>query len=290
MSKVALQAVLCYNRAINIVVPQRCWKHPVAWIRLDWRHIMDTLPPHAFESNPPFVTIPLTRGLVAIVDPEDADLLSYKWYSTSKYYAARNIKNQRVLMHRIVLERKLQRSIQEGMMADHVNGNRQDNRRTNLREVTLTQNARNSGVQKNNTTQYIGVSYNKRQKRYLARIGSDGKLLGGFDNALDASFCYDRAALELWGEYARLNHPIEEVLAWQSPSHQLHSTNTSGYRGVTRVKRDGRWQASYRHGHKLLYLGTFNTPDEAARAYDRTVLELRGEKAILNFPREDYEL
>ena len=59
--------------------------------------------------------------------------------------------------------------------------------------------------------------------------------------------------------------------------------------GVTHVKRGSKWQASYRHGDKLLYLGRYDTPEEAAMAYDRTVIELKGDKAILNFLREEYE-
>jgi hypothetical protein len=256
-------------------------------MHLDWRYIMDSLFPHAQNSNPQYVVIPLTKGKVAIVDPEDADLAQWKWYS-NKGYARRNVKNNPLFLHRVVLERKLQRSLQPGMMVDHINGQTLDNRRANLREVTRTQNARNSQLQKNNTTQYIGVSYNKRQGRYLARIGSDGKLLGIFETALDASFCYDKAALAQWGEYARLNHPVGEVLAWQEPPRPLHRLNTSGYRGVSQVK-GGKWQASYRHDGKLLYLGTYDTIEEAARAYDRACLALHKRKAHLNFPQQENE-
>lgn len=215
---------------------------------------MDALPPSAQRGNSHYIIIPLTQGKFAMVDFADDDLAFYQWCISSRY-AARREKNQTLFMHRIVLERKLQRPIREGMLGDHINGNELDNRRSNLREVTRTQNAWNSGTQKNNTTQYTGVSYDKRRDLYLARLGSNGSLLGVFETALDASFCYDKSALERWGEYARLNHPIEEILAWQAPPHRLNSTNASGYRGVTYVKRENKWQASYRHVSKLLYLG-----------------------------------
>lgn len=51
MSKVACEAVLCYTSTINNIVPERYCKYPQAWIHLDWRRIMDTLPPHAQEGN-----------------------------------------------------------------------------------------------------------------------------------------------------------------------------------------------------------------------------------------------
>ena len=247
---------------------------------------MDTLPPSASNSNSHYVIIPLTRDKFAMVDVADADLAMYKWCLNSRY-AARQVRHQPLFMHRVVLERKLRRPIQEGMLVDHINGDELDNRRSNLREVTRAQNAWNSGTQKNNTSQYTGVSY--RQGYYIARLGRSGKILGIFETALDASFCYDREALERWGEYARLNHPVEEVIAWKKPAQHLFSSNTSGYRGVTQVKGSGKWQASYRHGEKLLHLGTYDTAEDAAKAYDRAVIRIKGNRATTNFPLEDYD-
>lgn len=53
MSKVALQAVSWYNRSNKIVLPERYCKYPQAWIHLDWRRIVITLPPHASNNNTP---------------------------------------------------------------------------------------------------------------------------------------------------------------------------------------------------------------------------------------------
>lgn len=92
--------------------------------------------------------------------------------------------------------------------------------------------------------------------------------------------------MALHGEYAVLNHPLEEVLAWVPPKHYLPLSNTSGYRGVDKLK-DDQWQARIRNEGTLIYLGIFATGEEAAQAYDRAALNLRGEKAHLNFPVED---
>lgn len=59
----------------------------------------------------------------------------------------------------------------------------------------------------------------------------------------------------------------------------------SGYRGV-RLMENGRFGAIIRHEHVSMWLGVFDTIEEAARAYDRSAIELRGADTVLNFPRK----
>lgn len=67
--------------------------------------------------------------------------------------------------------------------------------------------------------------------------------------------------------------------------HRIPSNNTSGYKGVS-VARGNRWRAYVSCGGKQYSEGTFDTPEEAARAHDRKALQLHGEFAFLNFPEE----
>ena len=72
---------------------------------------------------------------------------------------------------------------------DHINGDKLDNRLANLREANNSVNQQNIPIQKNNTSGYTGVSWNKRLNKWIAQIYSNGKnhFLGSFNNPVDAN-------------------------------------------------------------------------------------------------------
>lgn len=90
---------------------------------------------------------------------------------------------------------------------DHINGDKSDNRIANLREATGSQNLRNRGKPKNNTSGFKGVSWNSGRRAWLATIHRKGsnKNLGYFATREAASDAYNRAALKYHGEFARLD-------------------------------------------------------------------------------------
>jgi hypothetical protein len=76
---------------------------------------------------------------------------------------------------------------------DHINGDRSDNRIANLREATDLQNGQNRHAPgKNNTSGYLGVSWSKRENKFIAqiRVNRKGRQLGFFDTAEEAHECY----------------------------------------------------------------------------------------------------
>lgn len=118
--------------------------------------------------------IPLTQGYQAFVDDEDyKELSKHRWYYHDGY--ADSTKGK---MHRIIMAAK------KGAEVDHVNRNKLDNRKSNLRIATRSQNNHNVGLRKDNTSGQKGVSYFKPRNSWVARIQIEGKrfYLGSFKN------------------------------------------------------------------------------------------------------------
>ncbi|MCK5643692.1 MAG: HNH endonuclease, partial [Gammaproteobacteria bacterium] len=90
---------------------------------------------------------------------------------------------------------------------DHANRNRLDNRKENLRQCTPSQNKWNIGKRGNNTSGYKGVCWKKDKQKWVACIRKDHKVtwLGHFKDKIKAAKAYDKAALELHGQFAVLN-------------------------------------------------------------------------------------
>ena len=160
----------------------------------------------------------LNNGMRVLVDEEDyEDLAKYRWCLDGRGYACRTEptglarpKKRPVKMHRQILGLKWG----DGVLVDHINGNRLDNRKQNLRPCNKAQNGRNRGPQKNNSVGLKGVSWHKRDQTYYARIKINGKTthLGSFPTAEEAHAAYCSAADQLHGQFANygihtLAHP-----------------------------------------------------------------------------------
>lgn len=88
---------------------------------------------------------------------------------------------------------------------DHINGIKDDNRWCNLREATSSQNAANTGVRKDNTSGFRGVSWDEKRKKWKTRINVDGKEihLGRYKFLIQAANAYVLASIKYYGEFAR---------------------------------------------------------------------------------------
>lgn len=105
-------------------------------------------------------------------------------------------------------------SAPDGMDIDHANGNGLDNRRSNLRFATRSQNSANSN-KKGSTSRFRGVCWDKRRGNWhvAMRCNYRSVNIGNFASEEAAARAYDAKALELFGEFARLNFPEDAALA-----------------------------------------------------------------------------
>ncbi len=111
----------------------------------------------------------------------------------------------------------------KGMVVDHKNRNGLDNTRDNLRIGTYNQNNCNRRP-RGKTSQYKGVSYDKRRNKWKATAWKDGRsfTIGRYDDEIEAARAADRKNYEFNGEFAYLNFPeeIHEILTTETQSPQ----------------------------------------------------------------------
>ncbi len=145
-------------------------------------------------------SIPLSRGLVAVVDDADFEELSrFKWsatsFRTSGPYAVRKDGSRMVLMHRELLCAGL---------VDHIDGNGLNNQRANLRPASVGENAHNQRMRSTNTSGVKGVSFDKARGKWIGFVGrKEGGFRRRFDTFEEAHAAVLNARSELHGEFRR---------------------------------------------------------------------------------------
>lgn len=144
---------------------------------------------------------------IAIIDAIDSDLTELKWNVNHDKYVLRWTPEATLLIHRIIMARVLDRELLRSEFVDHIDTNPLNNMRENLRLATRVQNGQNREMQRNNTSGYKGVSWDKYNRRWMAQIRANGvsMSLGSFKDPLKAARAYNEAALKYHGEFARLN-------------------------------------------------------------------------------------
>jgi len=224
--------------------------------------------------------------LFCMVDDADFELVfKFKWYFKCGYACTvfhkkgysrlDKDRNQNIAMHRLLL------GFPDGVL-DHINGNRLDNRRQNLRIVNWQQNASNSMGSSNRKYTYKGVC--KDGNKWIVWVTSKGNsyFLGSFDSELEAALVYDKGARYFFGEYARLNFPEK---FYDKPVRCVDFIpdkiiRKSKYIGVSYFghggKRKKRWRAVFRKKT----LGYFMTEKEAGLAYQKAKEEYESKKSI----------
>ena len=163
----------------------------------------DAEPPKAKELFVMSKEVKLTQGMTALIDDDDFERVNkIKWQvmkSRVGYYAQSAGKNKTVLMHRFIMKTP------KNMVCDHINHNTLDNRKSNLRNCTRSQNQMNRKTAKNKLG-LKGVDYHAQNGKYRAQIQLFGKKIhiGYFDTKEEATEAYKNRATELFGEFANV--------------------------------------------------------------------------------------
>lgn len=145
--------------------------------------------------------IKLLRGEIALIDDEDFDLVSkYRWRKTTFGYAIAYRKGvgDRIWMHRLIM------NPDKGVLVDHRDRNKLNNRRSNLRIANKSLNAVNSKIHTNNTSGVTGVSFDKARNKWKAFASQQNKFvfIGRFDSKRAAINARVECASKLYGSFA----------------------------------------------------------------------------------------
>ena len=152
------------------------------------------------------VLIPIGRGLSALVDAGDAELVAgKKWHAVpgkrGTYYAQ---SSDGTLLHRVIAEAR------RGVLVDHIDGDGLNNCRNNLRLCSNSQNMANQRAREGTSSRFKGVTLRKRSGRWSVTIEKNGRFayLGEYTDECAAARQYDRAARLMFGRFAKTNEML----------------------------------------------------------------------------------
>lgn len=196
-----------------------------------------------------FKLIPLGKsGKFAIVDEEDYEWLSQWKWRLGNGYAVRSINRKTTGMHRVINQTP------EGLETDHINRNKLDNRKSNLRSATRSANSKNRALSPKNVSGCAGVSWSKDKQAWLAitRIEKKRWNLGCFEKMEDAK----RALTDFLSADPKDHEKI-------AASYKKIKSNNDG---VCWDKNRQNWIAYYCVNRKTHRIGGFKNKEDAIAA------------------------
>jgi len=139
-------------------------------------------------------------GSEILIDKEFSYLAKTSWNINAQGYANGWIEGKTRNLHSYILPPP------KGMYVDHINGVRTDNRLSNLRIVTPSQNRMNSRNLRG-VSAYKGVSFCRQTKRWACKVGHTW--VGRFNSEVEAAIKYNEVATAMYGQYAKLNEVVK---------------------------------------------------------------------------------
>jgi len=143
------------------------------------------------------------KGKFVLVDDDDYEKLNkVKWrlhngYVETYVYDRKTKKESHISMHRLI------NNTPKGMLTDHINRNKLDNRKCNLRSCDNHINNFNKGLRSDNKSGQVGVHWNKPARKWLAQIRTHRKAihLGLFERMEDALEARKKAEMKYYGTH-----------------------------------------------------------------------------------------
>lgn len=210
----------------------------------------------------------------AKIDDEDFDLVNQrKWYADKDGYAISTSNSKTIRMHRLILN-----ATDPKIQIDHVDRDKLNNQKSNLRFCNTGQNNANSR-RTGGSSKFRGVT---------KRVGPNGDVvweasikyngityyLGRYSTQEEAALVYNKKASELWGDFLLSNNVEDNVVP-----KRLNYKESSKYIGVN--KSSGKWVSRISYNGQRIYLGFYDEEVDAAKAYN-VAATLLGKKSKLN--------
>ena len=226
----------------------------------------------------------LETNKIAIVSKQDYEKISkYKWSISNDGYAV-SIINRYISMHRYIM------GAQEGEIVDHINGNRLDNRRENLRILTSQQNAENKKLSgKKENTKYRGVYFVKKDNKYNAKIYLNGTryYFGMFNTDIEAAKTIDKFLVHNKLDHISLNFSDKKQEYLLDVCPNTINKEKNQYYGVKKTP-NGKYATNiYIKKNVCISAGTKDNSFDAAKLYDKYLIDNNIKNKKLNFP-DDY--
>lgn len=164
--------------------------------------------------HPDYMECVLPSGEKFQIDHTDySKVAKHKWVTNAAGYFVASLgrKDNHIFLHRLVM------APENGMYVDHIDGNKGNCRRSNLRFCTYAENNRNMKISKRNSSGYKGVHWASDRRKWRAEITVNGKhiRLGSYDSIDEAAEVYDKAATFYFGEFAKTNKMLGNFEAKQ---------------------------------------------------------------------------
>lgn len=218
------------------------------------------------------------KGKVIYVSLEDHEHFgSFSWSINCKTGYANGMYGGKIwsgdkpkYLHRLVLINSGVLKDSDAKLTDHIDGNRLNNARWNLRAASFLENAHN--IQKSGSLPYLGIAV--VENGYAAQIRVDGKhlVVRPLKTVEAAAKTYDALARFYRGEYAKTNFPGDEAYDINEARKRFGRKNPNGFFGVTKLA-ETRYAARVRIDKKGVHLGTYRNAKDAGLAVDKKLIE-----------------